>query len=177
MAAAQFLSSSTSLKLQIPQNPNFNITKPSIAVISASRRKPISLKAVLYEVPKSTATAAGSHCFTRSSNGCLCVEGLKVEDVMERVERSPFNLYSKDQITRNFEAYREALEGLDSIVGYAIKANNNLKILEHLTGLGCDTVLVSGNELRLVLRAGFDAKRSRISYHLLKLVSVDVFGG
>lgn len=82
---------------------------------------------------------------------------------MENVERSPFYLYSKDQITRNFEAYREALEGLDSIVGYAIKANNNLKILEHLRGLGCGAVLVSGNELRLALRAGFDAKRLRIS--------------
>ena len=53
---------------------------------------------------------------------------------MDKVERSPFYLYSKDQITRNFEAYREALDGLDSLVGYAIKANNNLKILEHLRG-------------------------------------------
>lgn len=78
---------------------------------------------------------------------------------MDKVERSPFYLYSKDQITRNFEAYREALEGLDSVVGYAIKANNNLKILEHLRGLGCGAVLVSGNELRLAIRAGFDPKR------------------
>lgn len=82
-----------------------------------------------------------------------------MEDLIEKVERSPFYLYSKDQITRNFEAYREALEGLDSIVGYAIKANNNLKILEHLRGLGCGAVLVSGNELRLALRAGYDPKR------------------
>ena len=78
---------------------------------------------------------------------------------MDKVERSPFYLYSKDQITRNFEAYREALDGLDSLVGYAIKANNNLKILEHLRGLGCGAVLVSGNELRLALRGGFDPKR------------------
>lgn len=86
---------------------------------------------------------------------------------MENVIRSPFYLYSKDQITRNFEAYREALEGLDSVVGYAIKANNNLKILEHLRGLGCGAVLVSGNELRLALRAGFDAKRLKISSHFI----------
>lgn len=78
---------------------------------------------------------------------------------MEAAERSPFYLYSKAQITRNFEAYREALGGLRSIVGYAIKANNNLKILEHLRGLGCGAVLVSGNELRLALRAGFDPSR------------------
>ncbi|CAL5335125.1 unnamed protein product [Camellia sinensis] len=65
----------------------------------------------------------------------------------------------KPQISRNFQAYRDALEGLDSIIGYAIKANNNLKILEHLRKLGCGAVLVSGNELRLVLHAGFDPTR------------------
>lgn len=78
---------------------------------------------------------------------------------MELAQRSPFYLYSKDQISRNFEAYRQALEGLRSIIGYAVKANNNLKILEHLCGLGCGAVLVSGNELRLALKAGFDPER------------------
>ena len=78
---------------------------------------------------------------------------------MENVEKRPFYLYSKPQITRNVEAYKDALQGLNSIIGYAIKANNNLKILEHLRGLGCGAVLVSGNELRLALRAGFDPTR------------------
>lgn len=76
---------------------------------------------------------------------------------MEKVEKRPFYLYSKPQITRNVEAYTEALEGLkNSIIGYAIKANNNFKILQHLKKLGCGAVLVSGNELELALRAGFD---------------------
>ena len=76
---------------------------------------------------------------------------------MEKVEKRPFYLYSKPQITRNVEAYKEALEGLqNSIIGYAIKANNNLKILQHLRKLGSGAVLVSGNELKLALRAGFD---------------------
>ena len=82
-----------------------------------------------------------------------------MHDIMESVERRPFYLYSKPQITRNVEAYKDALEGLNSIIGYAIKANNNLKILEHLRHLGCGAVLVSGNELKLALRAGFDPTR------------------
>lgn len=78
---------------------------------------------------------------------------------MDSTEKRPFYLYSKPQITRNFQAYFDALEGLPSIIGYAIKANNNLKILEHLRGLGSGAVLVSGNELKLALRAGFDPQR------------------
>ncbi|KAF2301873.1 hypothetical protein GH714_030084 [Hevea brasiliensis] len=93
---------------------------------------------------------------------------------MENVEKRPFYLYSKPQITRNFEAYRDALEGLRSIIGYAIKANNNLKILEHLRQLGCGAVLVSGNELRLALHAGFDP--ARYSYMDLLMLAFRVIG-
>ncbi|URD86847.1 hypothetical protein MUK42_28000 [Musa troglodytarum] len=125
---------------------------------SASRIPPAAASSAAAAAP--AAAAAGfRHCFSKGEDGFLYCEGVRVEDVMEAVERSPFYLYSKDQITRNFEAYKEALEGLKSVVGYAIKANNNLKILEHLKGLGCGAVLVSGNELRLALRAGFDPTR------------------
>ena len=71
----------------------------------------------------------------------------------------PFYLYSKQQLTRNYEAYAEALEGLTSVIGYAIKANNNLKLLQHLQKLGSGAVLVSGNELKLAMAAGFDPTR------------------
>ncbi|CAL5335129.1 unnamed protein product [Camellia sinensis] len=106
-----------------------------------SSRTTLKLRAILYE------NSLFKHCFTKSEDGYLCCEGLRVEDVMNNVKMSLFYLYSKPQITRNFQAYRDALEGLDSIIGYAIKANNNLKILEHLRKLGCGAVLVSGNEL------------------------------
>ncbi|KAI3984169.1 hypothetical protein MKX01_011123 [Papaver californicum] len=83
-------------------------------------------------------------------------QNLKLRNVIDSVEKRPFYQYSKPQITRNVEAYRQALEGLDSIIGYGTKAYNNLKILEHLRKLGCGAVLISGNELRLALKAGYD---------------------
>ena len=72
---------------------------------------------------------------------------------------SPFYLYSQPQLTRNYQAYEKALEGLPSIIGYAVKANNNLKIMQHLNKLGSGAVLVSGNELRLAIQAGFNPER------------------
>ncbi|KAE9590922.1 hypothetical protein Lal_00023277 [Lupinus albus] len=130
--------------------------------------KPFSLRAVLST--KSTSEQKQDdpskkvtpfhHCFTKHEDGYLYCEGTKVNEIMECVERRPFYLYSKPQITRNVEAYKDALQGLKNpVIGYAIKANNNLKILEHLRGLGCGAVLVSGNELRLALHVGFDPKR------------------
>ncbi|MBA0751414.1 hypothetical protein Gogos_000337, partial [Gossypium gossypioides] len=121
------------------------------------RRQSLSLRAVLSQNPAKTLNATFQHCFTKSPDGFLYCEDTKVQDIMEKVEKRPFYLYSKPQITRNVEAYKEALEGLkNSIIGYAIKANNNLKILQHLRKLGCGAVLVSGNELKLALHAGFD---------------------
>ena len=89
----------------------------------------------------------------------LYCDGLKIKDIQEQVPHSPFYLYSLDQITANYKAYDTALEGLESIIGYAIKANNNLAILKHLRGLGSGAVLVSGNELRIALAAGFDPEQ------------------
>ena len=89
----------------------------------------------------------------------LYCDGLKIKDIQEQVSHSPFYLYSLDQIARNYKAYEAALEGIESIIGYAIKANNNLVILRHLCELGCGAVLVSGNELRMALAAGFDPEQ------------------
>jgi len=93
-------------------------------------------------------------------DGYLYCEELKIKDIQEQVPESPFYLYSLDQITSNYKAYESALEGIKSIIGYAIKANNNLAILKHLRELGSGAVLVSGNELKMALAAGFDLKRA-----------------
>ncbi len=93
-------------------------------------------------------------------DGYLYCEQLRIKDIQEQVPESPFYLYSLKQITENYKAYETALEGIESIIGYAVKANNNLAILKHLRELGSGAVLVSGNELRMVLAAGFEPRRT-----------------
>lgn len=158
-AATQFLSQPSSLNPHQLKNQTSQRSR-SIPVLSLkSTLKPLkrlSVKAAVVSQNSSKTVTKFDHCFKKSSDGFLYCEGTKVQDIMETVEKRPFYLYSKPQITRNLEAYKEALEGVSSVIGYAIKANNNLKILEHLRSLGCGAVLVSGNELRLALRAGFD---------------------
>jgi diaminopimelate decarboxylase len=88
----------------------------------------------------------------------LYCEGLKVKDIQAQVAESPFYLYSRSQITDNYNAYASALNGLPAIISYAFKANSNLFILKYLQELGSGAVLVSENELRLAMAAGFDPK-------------------
>ncbi|KAI9124556.1 hypothetical protein K1719_004478 [Acacia pycnantha] len=164
MAATHLFSFSASLSKSQNYHLNHNRFSQNPTLSLKRTARPCLLRAVLSQNTGKTSTqdpktTKFQHCFSKSEDGYLYCEGLKVQEVMESVERRPFYLYSKPQITRNIEAYKSALEGLRSIIGYAIKANNNLKILEHLRSLGCGAVLVSGNELRLALQAGFDPTR------------------
>ena len=94
------------------------------------------------------------------NNGYLYCEDLRIKDIQEEVSYSPFYLYSLAQLEANYTAYQNALDGINAIIGYAVKANNNLSLLKRLSTLGSGAVLVSGNELLLSLAAGFDLKRT-----------------
>jgi diaminopimelate decarboxylase len=98
--------------------------------------------------------------FAVDADGYMTCEGLRVRDVVDQLDTSPAYIYSRQQIVDNYRAYEAALDGLDAIVGYAIKANNNLRIVELLRSLGSGAVLVSGNELRLAVRAGMDMTKT-----------------
>ncbi|CAL5092631.1 unnamed protein product [Urochloa decumbens] len=170
MAAAHMLS--RSLLPALNPNPSSHPSRVSgggAAAVSFPRRHgPLpsvraSVSTTSPSPPPQPAAAASAgkpkHCFSRGADGYLYCEGVRVEDAMAAAARSPFYLYSKPQVLRNFAAYGEALQGLRSVVGYAVKANNNLPVLRLLRELGCGAVLVSGNELRLALQAGFDPTR------------------
>lgn len=98
--------------------------------------------------------------FTLDDAGYMTCESVRIRDIQDALDTSPVYIYSKAQLVHNFNAYKKALEGLDSIIGYAIKANNNLRIVELLRTQGSGAVLVSGNELRLAVRAGMDMTKT-----------------
>lgn len=110
-------------------------------------------------VAKETATNP-TPAFDVDDDGYMTCEGVRVNEVVESVDTSPVYIYSKQQIVSNYRAYETALEGLDSIIGFAIKANNNLRIVELLRSLGSGAVLVSGNELKLAVKAGMDMTKT-----------------
>ena len=106
--------------------------------------------------PAAVSSVTGFH--TKDDGHVYC-DSMRIMDVRSQVPESPFYLYSKDQLTSNYEAYSTALSGIDSIIGYAIKANNNFLIMKHFREMGSGAVLVSGNELACARAAGYDPNK------------------
>ncbi len=73
---------------------------------------------------------------------------------------TPTYVYSAQTIADNYRRLAASLGGLDVQICYAMKANSNLAVLRHFANLGAAFDLVSGGELRRVLAAGGDARRS-----------------
>jgi diaminopimelate decarboxylase len=73
---------------------------------------------------------------------------------------TPTYVYSAATIADNFTRLQHGLTGLDAQICYAMKANSNIAVLRHFANLGAGFDLVSGGELRRVLVAGADVKRS-----------------
>ena len=67
---------------------------------------------------------------------------------------TPFYCYSSAALVRHYQAFRDALAGLDTMVCFAMKANSNLSVIRTpvAEGAGCD--VVSEGELRRAIAAG-----------------------
>jgi diaminopimelate decarboxylase len=92
--------------------------------------------------------------FTFKDDVLYC-EDLSVRDIQDRVPDSPFYLYSLARLRRNYLVWVGAFAGTRTEVCFAVKANGNLELLRHLREMGSGAALVSGNELRVALEAGF----------------------
>lgn len=73
---------------------------------------------------------------------------------------TPTYVYSTGTISDNYNRLTKSLAGLDVQICYAMKANSNLALLKHFANLGAGFDLVSGGEIRRVIAAGADVKKS-----------------
>lgn len=88
----------------------------------------------------------------------LFCERVKLADVAKEIP-TPFYLYSETGIVQNFEKYDKALHGIPHTICYAMKSNSNMALLKLLAQRGSGADVVSGGELYLALKAGFDPKK------------------
>ncbi|CAK17982.1 diaminopimelate decarboxylase [Pseudomonas entomophila] len=91
-------------------------------------------------------------------DGELFAEGVALSAVAERFG-TPTYVYSRAHIEAQYRSYTDALQGVEHLVCFAVKANSNLGVLNLLARLGAGFDIVSGGELERVLAAGGRADR------------------
>ncbi len=91
-------------------------------------------------------------------NGEVFAEDVALSTIAEHVG-TPFYCYSTATMTRHFKVFSEAIDGLDALVCYAMKANGNLAVIRTLAQLGAGVDVVSGGELERALAAGVSPDR------------------
>jgi diaminopimelate decarboxylase len=90
--------------------------------------------------------------------GQLYCERLPVESLVKRFG-TPLYVYSQHTLTDHFQKLDRALEPLDHLICFAIKANSNAAVLRTLANLGSGFDVVSEGELRRVIAAGGDPRK------------------
>jgi diaminopimelate decarboxylase len=94
------------------------------------------------------------HSF-RYRNGHLYCEDVDLAGVAEKFG-TPTYVYSAGTILDHYARLDTALQSLDHLICYAVKANSNRAILKLLAAAGTGFDIVSGGELYRVLAAGGD---------------------
>ena len=93
----------------------------------------------------------------QTKNNTLHVNDVALSEIA-REFGTPTYVYSKSALESAYHEYADALashpSGKNALVCYAIKANSNLAVLQTFARLGAGFDIVSGGELRRVLKAG-----------------------
>ena len=91
-------------------------------------------------------------------NGALHAEDVPVAEIAAAVG-TPFYVYSTATFLRHFKLLDDALEGMDHLVCYAMKAASNQAILKTLGDAGAGMDVVSGGEYMRAKAAGVPGDR------------------
>ena len=97
------------------------------------------------------------HEFVYKNRELMC-EQVKVSEVVRKTG-TPLYLYSHTMIVDHFRKVRRAFAPVKPIVCFAMKANSSMAILRALRREGAGFDVVSGGELKKVLRIGADPKK------------------
>ncbi|MBS7325315.1 MAG: diaminopimelate decarboxylase [Thiopseudomonas sp.] len=89
-------------------------------------------------------------------DGQLFAEGVALQQIAANYG-TPTYVYSRAHLERQYRSYADALQGVEHLVCFAVKANSNLAVLNVLARLGAGFDIVSGGELQRVLAAGGEA--------------------
>lgn len=91
-------------------------------------------------------------------DGVLMAEDVRLSDMAEDIG-TPFYAYSSATLERHYKVFTDAMEGLDTLICYSVKANSNIAVVRTLARMGAGADVVSGGELKRALAAGIPPEK------------------
>lgn len=88
----------------------------------------------------------------------LHAEDVSIKEIAKHLG-TPFYVYSTATLRRHFDLFESALNGLDHLICYAVKASSNQAILRTLAKFGAGMDVVSGGEYKRARDAGVKGNR------------------
>ena len=88
----------------------------------------------------------------------LHAEDVSIKEIAKHLG-TPFYVYSTATLRRHFDLFESALNGLDHLICYAVKASSNQAILRTLAKFGAGMDVVSGVEYKRARDAGVEGNR------------------
>ena len=88
----------------------------------------------------------------------LHAEDVSIKEIAKHLG-TPFYVYSTATLRRHFDLFESALNGLDHLICYAVKASSNQAILRTLAKFGAGMDVVSGREYKRARDAGVEGNR------------------
>ena len=88
----------------------------------------------------------------------LHAEDVSIKDIAKHLG-TPFYVYSTATLRRHFDLFESALNGVDHLICYAVKASSNQAILRTLAKFGAGMDVVSGGEYKRARDAGVEGNR------------------
>ncbi|MCE1189354.1 MAG: diaminopimelate decarboxylase [Ignavibacteria bacterium] len=87
------------------------------------------------------------------NNNKLYVESIPVEEIVAAFG-TPLYIYSEEHLRHQVDSFNAAFKEISPRVFYAVKANNNVHIIQTMHALGCGADVNSAGELYKALKAG-----------------------
>ncbi len=91
-------------------------------------------------------------------HGILHAEDVPLPEIAAEVG-TPFYVYSTATLTRHYQLFKDALDGIDNLVCFAMKSNSNQAVIALLGKLGAGMDVVSGGEYARAVAAGVPPER------------------
>jgi len=102
-------------------------------------------------------------------------------EVFKKIE-TPFYYYDVELLKKTLDIYKSQIEKYGYHAHYALKANANDRILDIIKGYGLGADCVSGNEVKLAVKAGFPADKivfagvGKSDKEIKAALNADIFG-